>query len=153
MEEQDKVSSSEPLRDSEQRPVIRQERRAGFVNEESYGPHSRWYEQTWWGKIIIWSQRFSPFVIVIVTGFLAFGFNFRTPKHWFENIDERVSTLERTVEKTNEEAIKDRATVIDRINILIRLQCRSMSRPERHLLSICDNLNLNLDLREDNDAR
>jgi hypothetical protein len=153
MEEQYKGSSPEPLRESEQRPVVRQERRAGFVNEESYGPHSRWYEQTWWGKVIIWSQRFSPFVIVIITGFFAFGFNFRTPKHWFENIDNRVTTLEQTVEKTNEGATRDRAEVIERINVLIRLQCRSMSRQERNILSLCDNLRINNNSGEDSDVR
>ncbi len=123
------------------------------MNSDGYGPHNRWYEQTWWGKFIVWSQRISPLVVFAITAFLAFGFNFRTPKHWFESIDHRVTNLEQTVSETNEGATRDRGVVLERINVLIRLQCRSMSRQERNLLSICDNLGITTSREEDNDVR
>ncbi len=51
MEDKDRVlPEEEATREAERRPVVRAERRVGHVNSDGYGPHNRWYEQTWWAN-------------------------------------------------------------------------------------------------------
>lgn len=120
-------------------------RKVGYINVDPNAPTSRWYENTWWASAVIWSQRLSPLVGIAFAAMLAFGFQFKTPSSWFNDLNTKLEAqqaqylaLEQRVTNEEERARAANDTIVSKLDVLIRFRCLDLSERERATFAICD---------------
>lgn len=108
------------------------------------GPHRRNYEQAWWARGLVLWQRISPLLTFAVFWLLALGFDFKTPKQWFESLQAqqhaqsiRADSIVRAVADLNREATNEREEISRRLDGVARLVCIMATPRDRTLVDFC----------------
>lgn len=116
---------------------------SGYVDVSPGAPHRRAYEQTWWAHALVWGQRLGPFIGMAFMAMLAFGFQFRTPSSWFNELKEEqaeirgdVGELEYRLDAEEDRARTTTYEINRKLDVLIRIRCLELTARERATIDI-----------------